>query len=172
MRPRSLLLATMLVAVATTATAASDPTKRLGRFGEWESYTFGDGANRTCYTATAATKVQGADKGKATAYLTVTHRPGTKSQDVVSINSSFGFKKDSEVEVQIGALKNTLFTKGDNAWTKDAASDKVIVGALRKGKEAVMHASPAKGPAITVTFSLSGFADALTATDKTCGVKR
>ncbi len=169
---RSAALAVLLTAALATPAVAADSTKRLGKFGEWESFAYTEGGAKTCYVAIAAGKVQGGEKGKTATYLIVTHRPGAKGTDEVSINGTYGFKKESDVELQVGAMKHALFTKGDRAWAKDAATDKAIVASLRKGKEATMHATPAKGAAITAGFTLSGFSDALAAADKACGVKR
>ena len=151
---------------------AADSTKRLGKFGEWESFAYAEGSAKTCYIAASASKVQGGEKGKTTTYLIVTHRSGGKNTDEVSINGAYGFKKDSDVELRIGPKPYTLFTKGDRAWAKDAAADKAIVGAMAKGKDATMHATLGKGGDITATFPLSGFSDALATADKSCGVKR
>lgn len=154
------------------ANAAADATKRLGKFGVWESFTYGDGAAKTCYLAAAADKVVGGEKGKTTTYLIVTHRPGSKGQDEISLNGTYGFKKESDAELQIGAMKYALFTRGDRAWARDAATDKAIIASMRKGKTASLRASPAKGADLTATIALGGFGDALAAADKACGIKR
>ena len=164
-------LSALLAVQALPAFAAGD-TKRLGKAGEWESFVYGEGAGKTCYLAAAAGKVQGGEKGKTTTYLIVTHRPGAKGFDEVSVNGTYGFKKDSDVELQVGAQKFDLFTKGDRAWARDAAADKAIIAALRKGKEASLRATPAKGAALTASVPLAGFGDALASADKACGVKR
>ncbi len=169
---RPLLIAAVLTLAVAQAASAADATKRQGKFGEWESFSYAEGTARTCYIAASAGKVLGGEKGKTTTYLIVTHRSGGKSVDEVSINGVYGFKKDSDVELRIGTKPYTLFTKGDRAWAKDAAADKAIVAALAKGKEASMHAVPAKGSEVTATFSLSGFADAMASADKACGIKR
>lgn len=169
---RPLAIAAALTLAATAAQAA-DNTKRLGKFGEWEAFSYTEGKAATCYLAATAGKVTGGEKGKpTTTYLIVTHRPGAKSTDEVSINGVYGFRKDSNVEMQVGAMKHSLFTKGDRAWAMDAKADAAIVASLRKGKEAVLHATPAKGSEVTASFHLSGFSDALAAADKACGVKR
>ncbi|MDO8605360.1 MAG: invasion associated locus B family protein [Phaeospirillum sp.] len=171
--PRLLLSAIFVITIATAVqAAAADATKRQGKFGEWESFSYAEGSARTCYIAASAGKVQGGEKGKTTTYLIVTHRSGGKSIDEVSVNGAYAFKKDSEVELRIGTKQHALFTKGDRAWAKDVAADKAIVAALARGKDASMHATPAKGSEITATFSLSGFSDALASADKACGVKR
>ena len=168
------VLAAILVAIAVASPAAlaADSTKRLGKFGEWESFAYAEGSAKTCYIAASASKVQGGEKGKTTTYLIVTHRSGGKNVDEISINGAYGFKKESDVELRIGTKPYTLFTKGDRAWAKDSAADKAIVSALAKGKDATMHATPTKGGDISATFPLSGFSDALATADKSCGVKR
>ena len=83
-----------------------------------------------------------------------------------------GDSEKSDVELQVGAMKNSLFTKGEFAWTKQQGEDKVIVASMLKGKDVVVHSIPVHGPAITDTISLDGFAKALAAIDKDCGVKR
>ncbi len=168
---RSFLILAVLIASTATATAA-DTTKRLGTFGDWEGYSYSEGNTRTCYIATAAGKVQGGEKGKTGTFLIVTHRSGGKTTDEVSVNGVYGFKKDSEVELQVAGKKHGLFTKGDRAWAKDGASDKAIVTALRKAREVIVHAVPAKGAAIVANITLSGFSDALAAADKACSIKR
>jgi hypothetical protein len=169
---RPLVIVVTLLASAGTALAA-DTTKRLGKFGEWEAFSYTEAKAATCYLAATAGKVTGGEKGKpTTTYLIVTHRPGAKGVDEVSINGVYGFRKDSKVELQVGAMKHSLFTKGDRAWADDSKADKAIVTSLQKGKEAILHASPAKGADISAAFPLSGFSDALAAADKACGIKR
>lgn len=169
---RPLVIAAALTLAANAANAA-DTTKRLGKFGEWEAFSYTEGKAATCYLAATAGKVTGGEKGKpTTTYLIVTHRPAAKSSDEVSINGVYGFKKDSKVELQVGAMKHSLFTKGDRAWADDSKADKAIVTSLQRGKEAILHASPAKGTDVAAAFPLSGFSDALSAADKACGIKR
>lgn len=171
---QALFVATVAAIVtASTQAPAAESAKRVGTFGDWDVLTFTDGVAKTCYLAAPAGKVQGGEKGGKTAtFLTVTHRSGGKSTDEVSISGAYGFKKDSKVELRVGTKPHALFTKADRAWGDDAKADKAIVAALKGGKEAVMHANPAKGADITATFSLAGFSDALAAADKACGVKR
>jgi hypothetical protein len=169
---RPLVIAIALLASASAALAA-DTTKRLGKFGEWEAFSYTEGKAATCYLAATAGKVTGGEKGKpSTTYLIVTHRPAAKGVDEVSINGVYGFKTDSKVELQVGAMKHSLFTKGDRAWADDAKADKAIVASLQKGKEAALRATPAKGTDIAAAFPLSGFSDALSAADKACNIKR
>lgn len=161
-----------LLTIVAAQPAAAEDTKRLGKFGDWESYAYTDGGAKVCYAAASATKVQGGERGRNSAVLIITHRPGAKSLNEVSITGGAPFKKDSEVELQVGATKHSLFTKSDHAWARNASADKAIVAAMLKGREMSVRATPAKGTALSGTVSLTGFGDALGAIDKACAVKR
>ena len=158
------------MALAMSGSAMAAGTKALGDFGAWRAFSYPEGSQKVCYASAAADQAIGGDKGRKPTFLLVTHRPGEPDQ--ISINGPWGFKKDSEVELQVGAMKNNLFTKGEFAWTKQQGADKAIVGLMQKGRAAVVHAMPVHGTAITDTITLDGFGKALSAIDKECGVKR
>lgn len=164
---RIALTAVLLVSFGSASALAAD-AKKLASVGNWEAYVYTEGGAKVCYAAARADKTN--DKNRAGTAIAVTHRP--KSPGEVSLIASYGFKKDSEAEIQIGGMKHTFFTRGGSAWAKDGNADKAIVAAMVKGREVVVKAQPAKGSAITDSISLKGFGDALAAIDKACGVKR
>lgn len=166
---RRIMLPALMAMLAAPAVSAEGP-KSLGKFAAWEAYAYPEGGGKVCYAAAQATSPQGGDKGRAGTAMAVTHRP--KSAGEVSLIGAYGFKKDSEVEIQIGGMKHAFFTRGGSAWAKDAKADPAIVTAMVKGRDVIVRASPAKGSAVTDTISLKGFGDALAAIDKACGVKR
>ncbi len=165
---RPILLAALMAMTASAAQA--DEPRSLGKFGAWEAYAYAEGGGKVCYAAAQATTPQGGDKGRAGTALAITHR--AKSAGEVSLIAAYGFKKDSEAEIQIGGMKHTFFTKGGTAWAKDAKADPAIVAAMVKGKDVTIRATPAKGSAVMDGVALKGFGDALAAIDKACGVKR
>lgn len=167
-RPGMVLIAATLLAAP--ALAAND-TRQISAAGAWEGYVFTEGGSKVCYAAARADRTQGDQGKRAGTAMAVTHRG--KSQNEVSVIGSFGFRKDSDVEIQVGAMKHSLFARGDSAWAKDASADKAIVAAMAKGREVVVKSIPAKGTGPYVdTVPLRGFAEALAAIDKACGVKR
>lgn len=164
---RMIILAAVLTAAAAVP-AFADDSRKLSSTGDWEAYAYNEGGAKVCYAAARAESPR--EKGRAGTAMAVTHR--AKSPGEVSLIASYGFKKESDVEIQIGGMKHAFFTKGNSAWAKDASADKAIIDAMIKGREVVVKAIPAKGAAITDTISLKGFSDALAAIDKACGVKR
>lgn len=171
------LLAVVVAAPAATAKtaapakeSASSATTRLGEFGAWQAYSYGEAGGKVCYVTAAADKVAGGAAGRLPSYLAVTHRPTSKNE--VSLIGKYQFKPESEADLEIDGKKHLFFVKGDSAWSKQANADKDIVAALAKGDIATVHATPAKGKAVADGFSLKGFGKALAAIDKACGVKR
>lgn len=155
---------------AAMPTQAADAPKRLGKTGAWEAYVYPEGGGKVCYMAASAERNQGGEKGRIGTAIAVTHRPGSPGE--VSLIGGYGFKKESEAEIQIGGMKHTFFTSGKSAWAKDAKADSAIIAAMAKGRDVTVRAVPNKGGAITDVVPLSGFATALEAIDKACGVKR
>lgn len=156
------------LSVAGAVPAFAEDAKKLSSSGDWEAYSYTEGGAKVCYAAARAEKTR--EKDRAGTAIAVTHRP--KSPGEVSLIASYGFKKESEAEIQIGVMKHSFFTKGGSAWAKDSGADKAIVAAMIKGREVVVKAAPAKGTAVSDTISLTGFSAALAAIDKACGVKR
>lgn len=167
---RRITVFTAALAAGLATQAFADEATRLGAFGAWEGYAYSDKGGKVCYAAARADKTQGGDKGRAGSAIAVTHRP--KSPGEVSLMGPYGFKKDSSVEIQIGGMKHTFFTRGQSAWAKDATADKAIIAAMVKGREVLVQATPTKGAAVSDSIPLKGFSDALAAIDKACGVKR
>lgn len=157
-----------VAALMVSGVAHADEAKRLATVGNWEAYAYTDAGGKVCYAAARAEKPH--DRDRAGTAIAITHRP--KSPGEVSLIAPYGFKKDSDAEIQIGGMKHTFFTKGGSAWAKDGTADKAIINAMAKGKDVVVKATPPKGAAISDSISLKGFSDALAAIDKACGVKR
>jgi invasion protein IalB len=167
-RFRKTLAAGLLAAVPAVASAADSHS--LGDFGAWQAYSYAEADGKVCYASAAADRTEGGAPGRKPTYLAVTHR--AKSHDEVSVTGTYGFKADADAELQIGGMKYAFFTRGDSAWSKQAGADKSIVAALEKGREVVVRATPAKGRPVIDIIPLAGFAKALAAIDKACGVKR
>jgi hypothetical protein len=162
-------IATLLAALSLPVLAqAADSAKLLGKSGDWEAFTYAEKGGKVCYMASQPKKSQGAAKGRGNVFFTITHRTTDKSIGVVSVNAGFTYKKDAPVQLEVGGAKFDLYTTGDSAW---ARNDKAVVAALLKAKTAVAHGTPAKGDAVTDTFSLDGFPKVYADINKACEVK-
>lgn len=156
----------------TAARAAASPSQRLGNAESWTAYTYKEKAGKVCYLAAQPRKREPAPANRGRSVAMVTHRPGEKVDNVVSFGMGSAFKEGSDAALELGGTKFDLFTKGDSAWARTSELDRTIVETMAKGKEAVVKGTPRKGPPMTDTYSLAGFAPMLALIDKACEVKR
>ena len=166
---KTLVAALGLLLIAAGPAAAQ--TKSIGQFVDWEAFTYPDKAGKVCYAASTPKKTTGADKSRGLTYLSVTRRTTAKGVDEVSVIGGYTYKSGSDVVLDFGGAKHTLFVNGDGAWARDATTDKAIVQALDKGAQVTVHATSAKGAATTDTYSLSGFGKAYAEIVKACPAK-
>ena len=171
---KSLRAAVCLVAALVFA-AAAQPSRaqgieRIGDYGDWHSFRFSEDGNLACYTSSEPKKAEGQYKKRGDVFAIVTHRPAEKRLGEVSIIAGYSYRKDSWVEVKIGAQTFQLFTQDDGAWAPDAETDKKLVQAMRKGHTMVVIGTSARGTLTTDTYSLKGFTKAYLAIAKACGL--
>jgi invasion protein IalB len=167
-------VAAVLAALVLAVPAGAQQTKgkqpvpeRLGEpSGPWTAYTYKVANGKVCYL------VGEPEKKRKGANALVTHNTADKTSNVVSFIEGYTFPEKAEAELDIDGQKFKLFTEKDTAWARDGETDRKIVEAMIRGKEAVLKGAPAKGAPTTDSYSLIGFTQALTEIDKACGVKR
>jgi Invasion associated locus B (IalB) protein len=154
------------------AASPSTASQRLGSAEGWTAYVYKEKSGQVCYLAGVPQKSEPANIRRKPPTALVTHRPEEKVANVVSFVEGYPLKEGSAASLDIGGTKFDLFTKGDSAWAATSDLDKTIVEAMAKGKQAILKGTPQKGKPTTDTYSLAGFAQALTMIDKACGIKR
>jgi invasion protein IalB len=167
-----LLLAASLPLPGAAAQGTSETISKLGGAQGWQAYLDNAKGQKICYLIGEPSKSEPANAKRAKIFASVTHRPHDKISNEVSFNAGYLFKEGSDAELTVDNKKFELFTNKDTAWARDAATDKALVEALAKGKQAVMKGVSARGTATSDTFTLAGFGQALGEIDKACGVKR
>jgi hypothetical protein len=160
-----------LLAGRAAPNTAADSVTRLGGAETWDAYSDIEKGHKICYVVGAPSKTEPSDARRAKIYASITHRPAEKVTDEVSFNAGYLFKDGSDAELAVDGRKFSLFTNKDSAWARDSATDKAVVAALAKGKQAVIKGVSARGTATTDTYSLTGLGEALGEIDKACGVK-
>jgi invasion protein IalB len=149
--------------------AAAQDVTVIGTHGKWTAYTYTENKQPVCYIAAKPEKSEGKYASRDEVLMLVTHRPGEKAYDVVSVVAGYQYKPDTDAVLTIGAQKFDLFTVGsDRAWARDAKIDRAIAAAMIKGNTAVVRGTSSRGTLTTDTFSLSGFTAAYKAISDTC----
>jgi invasion associated locus B (IalB) protein len=178
------LIFTAGVGAQTTAPAPSTPaakpppapgsakSEHLGDAQGWSAFAETDKNAKACYLVGRPVKSEPENLKRGDVYVYVTHRPAEKTFNVVSFAVGYPFKEGSDAELSVDTHKFPLFTTKESAWSRDAATDKGVVEAMAKAKQAVLKGTSARGTNTTDTYSLEGFAQMLAQIDKACGVKR
>lgn len=151
-----------------SAASAQDVTV-IGTHGAWTAYSYQEDSGLVCYMASEPTKAEGNYTRRGDVFALVTHRPSEDSLDVVSIVAGYPYKENSDANVRIGSTSFDMFTHGERAWNRDAATDKTMVQAMIKGASLIVKGTSGRGTLTTDTYSLSGFTAAHKDITKACG---
>jgi len=158
---------------ATTAAVPSvggaQPTL-LGQYGDWGAYSANSAGKRVCFALAKPSKAatNPPNRPRDPAYMFISSRPAEKVKDEVSVIVGYGFKPNADANVQIAGANYAMYTQNDGAWIKNAADEARLVDALRKGVDAVVKGTSAKGTLSTDTYSLKGLAQALDKIGQDC----
>jgi len=161
------LIAVWVIQAALTAPASAQTPKPIGTFGDWQALTYEENGKPVCYVFTEPAKKEGQYTSRGQVYALVTNRPADKKLNVVTIIAGYAYKEDSDVTLQIGDQKFTLFTQEGMAWATDE-DDPKIVDALKKGNDMVVRGTSSKGTETIDTYSLMGFSKAYDAIGAAC----
>jgi hypothetical protein len=146
--------------------------QRLGGEKAWNAYSLAEAKGKICYVVGDPAKKEPSALKRERVNALVTHNTADKTSNVVSFVAGAPFAERSDAELDVDGKKFSLFTDKDTAWARDTATDKAVVAALAKGKQATMKGTPARGGgSMTDTYSLAGFGQALALADKACGIK-
>lgn len=164
-----LILGTIIFTGFSTPAEASKP-RLLGTFGEWRAYAFTENGSKVCYMAAEPKTQVGNYTSRGDIFALITHRPAEKTRDVFSYITGYTYKSGSDVVISVNGGKHKLFTQDETAWAADAAADRSLVDAIRKGANMVVKGTSKRGTLTTDTFSLSGSSKAYGAISKECGL--
>ncbi|MBI4184804.1 MAG: hypothetical protein HY521_12500 [Proteobacteria bacterium] len=167
----SLAVPALAPAVPAQAQSKGRETELIGRFDDWNAFSFRENGKLVCYAASEPKKQEGNYSKRDDPFAMVTHRPGEKSRDVVSLYAGYPFQDKSEATVSIDGNDLALFTSADAAWAKTEADDRTLVLRMIKGREMVMKGTSSRGTPTTDTYSLAGFTAAYQAIGRACNVK-
>jgi hypothetical protein len=173
MAVRSLISGAFIV-VASTTIALSQAATPIGSFRQWNAYTYTDGDGKSCYIASQpqSSKYSREISGRDPAFFLITTRVSSDAAKNVRNEAStiigYPFKAESSVTVAIDGQKFTMFTREDNAWFNDRASEASFVEAMKTGNDMTVEGTSGRGTVTTDTYSLAGVTAGLDAIAKEC----
>jgi hypothetical protein len=153
--------------VSSTALAAQP--ERVSVSQNWSVYRIGAGAGRECFVHARPVKSEGKYTQRGEVMVQVSNRPAQRVRDEVSFTAGYTFKPGSLLEVEIDGRRFELFTHEDRAYARDAATDRALAEAMRRGQSMVVRGTSSRGTLTTDRYSLAGFSRAHQGLDKACG---
>ena len=96
-----------------------------------------------------------------------TFRPGQAGGEA-SYTGGYPFADGSTVGIDVDGTKFDMITQGEWAWAASPDDDAKLMAAMQKGQSASVTAHSAKGTQTVDTFSLRGFAAAMTEAASRC----
>jgi hypothetical protein len=163
------MMALLLGAVLFAAAPAAAEPQSIGEFGAWEAAKFENAGDAGCFMTSDPTKSEGKYSNRGKVYALITHRPTNNALNVVTFVAGYTYMKDSEVTVEVGDQKFSLFTDQSSAWARDEDDGK-LVAAMRAGNTMIVRGTSERGTLTTDTYSLRGFTKAHGAIGEACGV--
>lgn len=165
---RSATLAIALTLAATAAMAEGEP-QNLGQFGDWSANSYDGKDGKVCYIIAKPKASQPATAKRDPIWFIVTHRPKANVRNEVSTEIGYTFKADTPVALSIdGNAYSLSITKESSAWAADAAKDRQIVAALKKGNKLVVNGVSWRGTKTSDSYSLDSITAALDKIDEAC----
>jgi hypothetical protein len=149
------------------AAAGQQPTP-LGQFGDWQAFQNGAAKGKSCFAITSPKDRKPAKMQRDAATLFITRRPGEGVRNEISMITGFSMKDGGDASFKVGRSTFALYTKGSNAWVKNAADEATVVGAMRKSRELVFEGASKRGNKSVDRYSLAGLPQALDAIAKGC----
>lgn len=149
--------------------AHAEAPQMIGEYNDWLAFFYREGKNIVCYMASSPQKSEGKYTQRGNVYMVITHRPADKTYDVVNFVAGYTYKNSTPVTVKIGKETITdLFVDGDKAWAMNAAADKKLVDAMKKGERLFIEGTSSKGTLTKDSYSLKGFTAAYRAISSKC----
>jgi invasion protein IalB len=167
-RPLGFALIVLGLAWGFSTSAMAAPPKVLETSGDWTAFAEGDAGAKVCYTASAPTKKEGEYSGRGEVAVLVTDNMHDKTRDVVSVVAGYTYKTGDDVLLQVDETKFHMFVHQDRAYSRDSATDKAIVAAMKKGTRMIVVGTSNKGTRTTDSYSLAGFTKTFDAVSKAC----
>jgi hypothetical protein len=142
----------------------------IAQYDEWGAYTATAGGKKVCFALAKPSKSAStpANRPRDPPYMFISSRPAEKVRDEVSVIVGYGFKPNSDATINVGGSTYTMFTQNDGAWVKNPPDEPRLIDALRKGTDAVVKGTSARGTASTDTYGLRGLPQALDRVGQEC----
>ena len=145
---------------------ASEP-KTLGKYKNWEAFTYNDGKGKICFAQTIPLERSPSNFVRKPSRLFVTFRSSEKIKDEISVTSGHEYKSAS-VTATSGKNEFSMFSQGNFAWLIDREEEASLIKTMKKASRLSILAKANNGRQTKDLYSMMGFTKAYNAAKKNC----
>jgi len=151
---------------ATNSVLAAQP-KSIGKFKNWETFTYNDASGKICFAQTIPLERAPKNLKRDPSRLFVTFRKSGKIKNEISITSGHEYKVSSVV-AKSGRNEFSMFSQGKFAWLLDGEEEFSLIKVMKKASKLSVSATNKKGNQTKDTYSMMGFTKSYNAARKSC----
>ena len=161
-----LFICVFFAGFTSTAIFAAEP-KSLGKYKNWEAFTYNDSKGKVCFAQTIPLERTPKNFRRDASRLFVTFRKFEKIKNEISITSGHEYKSAS-VTAKSGKNEFSLFSQGDFAWLIDGEEEFNLIKTMKKASKLSVSAVAKNGRQTRDLYSMMGFTKAYNAARKSC----
>ena len=147
--------------------AFTEEPKSLGKYKNWESFTFNDSKGKICFAQTIPTLRSPKNLKRDDSRLFVTFRKEEKMKNEISVTSGHVYKQSSVI-AKSGKNDFTFFTQGKFAWISDGEEEFNLIKIMKKASKLSISATDLNGNKTQDLYSMMGFTKAYNTAKKSC----
>ena len=165
MKKFSTLLIFLIFFVSTSAW--SDQPKSIGKYKNWEAFTYKGDKGKICFAQTAPLERSPKSLKRESSRLFVTFRKEEKIKNELSVTSGHIYKQ-STVVAKSGKNEFAFFSQGNFAWLIDGEEEYNLIKTMKKASKLSVNAVAKNGSQTKDLYSMMGFTKSYNAARKSC----
>ena len=165
MKKLSILFLFLIFFVSTNAW--SDQPKSIGKYKNWEAFTYKGDKGKICFAQTAPLERSPKNLKRESSRLFVTFRKEEKIKNELSVTSGHIYKQSSVV-AKSGKNEFAFFSQGNFAWLIDGEEEFNLIKTMKKASKLSITGTSKNGSKTKDLYSMMGFTKAYNAAKKSC----
>jgi hypothetical protein len=150
-----------------SSNASSNEPKSVGKYKNWEAFTYMSGKGKICFAQTAPLERSPKTFKREPSRLFVTFRKAEKIKNEISLTSGHMFKPSSVV-AKSGKNEFAFFSQGNFAWLIDGEEEFNLIKTMKKASKLSVSAKTTTGSQTKDLYSMMGFTKAYNTARKSC----
>ena len=150
-----------------TSNAWSEQPKSIGKYKNWESFTYVGNKGKICFAQTIPLEKSPKNFKREPSRLFVTFRKEEKIKNELSVTSGHVYKQSSVV-AKSGKNEFAFFSQGNFAWLIDGEEEFNLIKTMKKASKLSVSATTSAGVKTKDLYSMMGFTKAYNTAKKSC----